>query len=43
MRQVLLAGVIGLVILTTSGCSYLFYPHAKEFTEKAKGADTIET
>jgi hypothetical protein len=43
MRQVLLAGVIGLVMLTASGCSYLFYPHAKEFTEKAKGANTIET
>jgi hypothetical protein len=43
MPQVLLAGVIGMVMLTASGCSYLFYPHAKEFTEKAKGADTIET
>jgi hypothetical protein len=43
MRQFLLAGVIGLVMLTASGCSYLFYPHAKEFTEKAKGANTIET
>ena len=43
MRQVLLAGVIGLVMLTASGCSYLFYPHAKEFTEKEKGANTIET
>ncbi len=43
MRQVLLAGVIGMVMLTASGCSYLFYPHAKEFTEKAKGANTIET
>ena len=43
MRQVLLAGVIGLVMLTAGGCSYLFYPHAKEFTEKAKGANTIET
>ena len=43
MLQVLLAGVIGMVMLTASGCSYLFYPHAKEFTEKAKGANTIET
>jgi hypothetical protein len=43
MRQVLLAGVIGLVMLTSTGCSYLFYPHAKEFTEKAKGANTVET
>ncbi|WHZ16314.1 MAG: hypothetical protein OJF52_003163 [Nitrospira sp.] len=43
MRQVLLAGVIGLVLLTSSGCSYLFYPHAKEFSEKAKGANSVET
>jgi hypothetical protein len=31
------------LLLSTSGCSYLFYPHAKEFTEKAKGASGIET
>ena len=43
MRQVLVASVIGLVMFTTSGCSYLLYPHAKEFTEKAKGANTVET
>lgn len=43
MRQALLAGVIGLVLLSSSGCSYLFYPHAKEFSEKAKGSTTVET
>ena len=43
MRQLLLIGLFGLVMLTTSGCSYLFYPHAKEFTEKAKGTNTVET
>ena len=32
-----------LLLLSTSGCSYLFYPHAKEFTEKAKGATGLET
>jgi hypothetical protein len=32
-----------LLLLGTSGCSYLFYPHAKEFTEKAKGATGVET
>jgi hypothetical protein len=32
-----------LLLLSTSGCSYLFYPHAKEFTEKAKGATGVET
>jgi hypothetical protein len=34
---------IGLLLLSTSGCSYLFYPHAKEFTEKAKGTTGVET
>jgi hypothetical protein len=31
------------LLLSTSGCSYLFYPHAKDFTEKAKGATGVET
>ncbi len=35
--------VAALLLLSTSGCSYLFYPHAKEFTEKAKGATGLET
>ena len=35
--------LIGLLLLSTSGCSYLFYPHAKEFTATAKGANGIET
>ena len=34
---------IGLLLLSTSGCSYLFYPHAKEFTATAKGATGIDT
>lgn len=32
-----------LLLVNTSGCSYLFYPHAKEFTAKAKGATGVET
>ncbi len=32
-----------LLLVSTSGCSYLFYPHAKEFTAKAKGATGVET
>lgn len=32
-----------LFLLSTSGCSYLFYPHAKEFTEKATGATGVDT
>jgi hypothetical protein len=34
---------LGFMLLTANSCSYLFYPHAKEFAEKAKGADQIET
>ncbi|HVG02350.1 MAG TPA: hypothetical protein VM842_05635 [Nitrospira sp.] len=43
MRQILLTGIIGLALLASNGCSYLFYPHAKDFTGKAKGANTVET
>jgi hypothetical protein len=35
--------IAALFLLSTGGCSYLFYPHAKEFTEKAKGATGLET
>ncbi|MBI3603085.1 MAG: hypothetical protein HY205_01370 [Nitrospirae bacterium] len=43
MRHIL--GVLTLAALLTGldGCSYLFYPHAKDFAEKAKGATGIET
>lgn len=43
MRQILYAGVIGVLLLSSGGCSYLFYPQAKEFAERAKGADNVET
>lgn len=43
MRWKSLLPIAALVLLSTSGCSYLFYPHAKEFTEKAKGATGVET
>ncbi|HNA28136.1 MAG TPA: hypothetical protein PLI01_15125 [Nitrospira sp.] len=43
MRQLMFSSLLGVVLLTTGGCSYLFYPHAKEFTEKAKGGSTVET
>jgi CHASE3 domain sensor protein len=39
------AGMLSLLILlsTLSGCSYLFYPHAKEFAAKAKDQNDIQT
>ena len=43
MRQLIFGSLVALVLLSTGGCSYLFYPHAKEFTEKAKGGNTVET
>lgn len=43
MRQLILRSLLGFVIVAAGGCSYLFYPHAKDFTEKAKGGTTIET
>ncbi|TKB72711.1 MAG: hypothetical protein E8D45_10400 [Nitrospira sp.] len=36
--------LIAMTLLTGSaGCSYLFYPNAKDFAEKAKGSTSIET
>jgi len=32
-----------LLLTGLSGCSYVFYPHAKDFAEKAKGASGVET
>ena len=43
MRQLMFSSLLGVFLLTTGGCSYLFYPHAKEFTEKAKGGSTVDT
>jgi hypothetical protein len=43
MRHRILIGVLGLLLLAQAGCSYLFYPNAKEFAEKAKGADQLQT
>ena len=35
--------IAALLLLSTTGCSYLFYPHAKDFAAKAKGATGIDT
>lgn len=43
MRQGIVMLVIGLLLLGTGGCSYIFYPHAKEFTDKARGGNQVET
>ena len=43
MRRIVTLFAITAVIAGLSGCSYVFYPHADEFAEKAKGTTTIET
>ncbi len=35
--------VLSLLLLSLSGCSYLFYPHAKDFAEKAKDPNSVQT
>jgi hypothetical protein len=35
--------VLAFLLLGSTACSFLFYPHAKEFAAKAKGATQIET
>jgi len=35
--------IAAIFLFSTTGCSYLFYPHAKEFTAKAKGATGLDT
>ncbi len=35
--------VTGLVLLSLSGCSYLFYPRAGDYRDQAKGATGVET
>jgi hypothetical protein len=42
MRQTIFIGLIGL-LLGLGGCSYIFYPHAKDFAEKAKGPTHVDT
>lgn len=43
MRRSMMIGAFSLILLGMAGCSYLFYPHAKEFAAKAKGANQVET
>lgn len=43
MQRVIGFLTLALVLTGLSGCSYLFYPHAKDFAEKAKGANEVQT
>ncbi|MCA9421607.1 MAG: hypothetical protein KC592_11330, partial [Nitrospira sp.] len=42
--QKIAAMVLTLALITGfSGCSYIFYPRADEFSQKAKGTTSVET
>jgi hypothetical protein len=43
MRQAFTLFTLSILALTLTGCSYLFYPHAKEFAAKAKDQNDIQT
>ncbi|MBH0190757.1 MAG: hypothetical protein HP492_03100, partial [Nitrospira sp.] len=43
MRRVLGLLSISILLISLSGCSYLFYPHAKDFAEKAKDPNDVQT
>jgi hypothetical protein len=34
---------VAILLISLSGCSYLFWPRADEYLEKAKGANGVET
>ena len=43
MRKIMILVAAIVLINLTAGCSYLFYPRASEFAEKAKGATSVDT
>lgn len=43
MRKIPTMLLIAALIIGLGGCSYVFYPRADEFAQKAKGATSVET
>lgn len=43
MRKAAGLVVAALVLISSAGCSYLFYPRAGDYREQAKGATGVET
>ena len=43
MRRLMMLATTLILLSSLSGCSYLFYPNAKDFAEKAKGSTSVET
>ncbi len=43
MRRAIGLLTLFVLLIGFSGCSYVFYPHAKDFAAKAKGSTGVET
>ncbi|MGQ0810269.1 MAG: hypothetical protein ACT4OO_03475 [Nitrospiraceae bacterium] len=43
MRTITSVLVAAVLLISSAGCSYIFYPRAKEYREQAKGATGVET
>ena len=43
MQRMIGLFVLSMLLLGLSGCSYLFYPRAGDYTTQAKGASGVET
>ncbi len=43
MQRVIGLFALSMLLVGLSGCSYLFYPHAKDFAEQAKDANHVQT
>jgi hypothetical protein len=43
MKRTMPMLMIGLLLVSLSGCSYLFYPRASDYAAQAKGASGVET
>ena len=43
MRRTFNLCTLLVLVISLGGCSYLFYPHAKEFAAKAKDANDVQT
>ena len=43
MKKIVALLATAVLLTGLSGCSYLFYPRADEYAEKAKGTTSVET
>ena len=43
MQKIIAMLATGILLAGLSGCSYVFYPRADDYAEKAKGSSSVET